>query len=68
MEVKVITAEEATVTMPKSEYEELVRDSERLGVVKAMLEKDKYVAASTIRCVLGIEKEKEKEGDSNESV
>lgn len=45
----------ATVSVPKSEYEELVRDSERLAIVKNMLTNSKYVSTVDMKIILDIE-------------
>ena len=54
-----------TVHIPKDEYEELVRESEKLSIIKAMLEANNYIPSSDFKAIVGI---KEKDGDSNESV
>ena len=43
----------STVSVPKPEYEELVRDSERLDIISAILEENKYISTSDLRCILG---------------
>lgn len=49
-----------TVTVPKLEYEELVRDSEKLGVIEALLQKNNYITTGDLQAILGIEKREEK--------
>ena len=46
------------VMIPVWEYEELVRESERLAVVENYLAKEKYSTIGTVEKILGIEKEK----------
>ena len=49
----------ATVTVPKSEYEELIRESEQLKTVKRMLQKESYVSTDDLRTIVNVSKEKE---------
>ena len=49
----------ATVTLPKSEYEELIRDSERVQVIERYMNGNKYASATDIAAILGIEKGEE---------
>lgn len=53
----------ATVSVPKSEYEELVRDSEQLAVVIRMVRKNKYIGQEDLKAVLDIEESQEKAGE-----
>ena len=53
-----------TVTVPKPEYEELVRDSERLDIIEAMLKKNGYVSSGDVKIILGIEESEEKKNES----
>ena len=55
----------ATVTVPKTEYEILVRESERLDVLKNFIKNGKYTTIDEVKSILGVE---EKEGDQDESV
>lgn len=50
----------ATVTIPKPEYEELVRDSERIAIVKNLLKKDKYGLTGDLKVILNIEESEDK--------
>lgn len=56
----VLTDVFATVTVPKPEYEKLVRDSERLDIIEAMLKKNGYVSSGDVKIILGIEESEEK--------
>lgn len=54
------------VLVPVYEYEQLVRDSERLSVVKNLVANSSYVGKGDLLLVLGIEeepKEQEKAGE-----
>lgn len=51
-----------TVNVPKSEYEDLIRESNTFRIIKNLVESQKYVDAETIRNILGIEFV-EKEGE-----
>jgi len=46
----------ATVSVPKSEYEELVRDSEQLAIVKNVIANSKYVSTDDLKIILDIER------------
>lgn len=48
-----------TVSVPKPEYEELIRESEQLKAVKRMLQKGEYVSTDDLRTIVNISKEKE---------
>lgn len=50
----------ATVTIPKPEYEELVRDSERIAIVKNFLKKDRYGLTGDLKVILNIEESEDK--------
>lgn len=50
----------ATVTVPKTEYEMLVRESERLDILKNFIKKGKYITTDDIKAILGDE---EREGE-----
>ena len=50
----------STVTISKNEYENLVRDSEQLAIVKNYVEKQEYISTKDIKVLLEIE---EKEGE-----
>ena len=49
-----------TVTIPKTEYEELVRDSERIAIVKNFLKKDRYGLTGDLKVILNIEESEDK--------
>lgn len=49
----------ATVTVPKTEYEELVRDSERIDAVNRYINATKYPCTDDIKALLCIEKKEE---------
>ena len=48
-----------TVSVPKPEYEELIRESEQLKTVKRMLQKNSYVSTDDLRTIVNVSKEKE---------
>lgn len=61
-----ITDTFTTVSVPKSEYEELVRDSETLQIVRDYVGKVQYINDATLKILLDIEeKSKESEGTEN---
>lgn len=64
MEVKCITNEVGTVSVPKSEYEALVRDSEKLDIIKTLMQKSNYVSTGDLKIILGIEESEEKKNES----
>jgi phage pi2 protein 07 len=47
---------EEKVVVPKREYEELIRASERLAIVTNYLTNEKYSVLGTVERILGIEK------------
>ena len=47
--------EEKTVCISLAEYEQLVRDSERVAMLKNYVQGDKYVYAEVIKKILGVE-------------
>ena len=49
----------STVTISKSEYENLVRDSEKLGTLKRYITQNSYMLRADIEAILGV-KEGEK--------
>lgn len=49
-----------TVSVPKPEYEELVRDSEQLSTVKKLLVNGKYVSTEDLKIILDIERDDNK--------
>jgi len=65
MGVKYIADEVGIVPVPKPEYEELVRDSETLDIIKTLMKKSNYVSTGDLKIILGIE---ESEGKKSESV
>lgn len=56
----------ATVTVPKTEYENLVRDSERLGIVENYIRNTKYTVTNDLKIMLGIDVEPDGEGKREE--
>ena len=55
----------ATVSVPKPEYEELVRDSEQLAIVRRMVCKGKYFCQEDLKAILDVEEPQKKEGEKN---
>lgn len=51
-----IIRSDEVVFVPRSEYEELIRDSERLAIVENYLTNEKYSVLGTVEKILGIEK------------
>ena len=51
----------ATVTLPKPEYEKLVRESEKIAILREMLDKSSSVLTADIRAIVGEKKEKGRE-------
>ena len=58
-----ITDSFATVTIPKTEYEELVRDSEQLTTIRRMVSRGKYFCQEDLKVILDVEKSQEKAGE-----
>jgi hypothetical protein len=54
------------VTINTSKYEELVRDSQTLNVIRNMVANNKYVSVEDIRTITSLNEEKG--GNKNESV
>jgi hypothetical protein len=54
------------VTIDTKKYEELVRDSQTLNVIKNMVANNKYVSVEDIRTITSLNEEKG--GNKNESV
>lgn len=52
-----------TITISKTEYETLVKRSERLDILKNFIKNGKYTTIDDIKSILGIS---EKEGDQND--
>lgn len=52
-----------TVSVPKPEYEELVRESEQNGIVRSLLKKNKYVSTEDLKVILDVEESQKKEGE-----
>ena len=46
---------EQTVIVSKLEYEILIRDHERLSIVKDFIAKDRYVGQEDLKVILGVE-------------
>lgn len=57
-----------TIEIPKEEYNQLIRESEKLAIIKRMLAKEQYVSASDMRMILGIEEEGEKKDGESENI
>lgn len=51
------------VSIPATEYEALVRDSERMSILKDFIKKGKYITIDDVKSILGIS---EREGDQND--
>ena len=49
----------STVSVPKPEYEDLVRDSEKLEIIKRKVKANKYVGMEELKEILDIENETE---------
>lgn len=52
----------ATVTLPKSEYEDLVRESNTLRILENYINSTKYVDKEVLQAILGIESEDIEDG------
>lgn len=50
----------AIVTITNLEYEALVRESERLRIIEALLKKNNYVSTGDLQAVFGTEESEEK--------
>jgi len=57
-----------TIEIPKEEYNQLIRESEKLAIIERMLAKEQYVSASDMRMILGIEEEGEKKDGESENI
>ena len=57
-----------TIEIPKEEYNQLIRDSEKLAIVERMLVKERCISASDMRVILGIEEEGEKKDGESEDI
>lgn len=44
-----------TITISKLEYEILIRDHERLSIIKDFIAKDRYVGQEDLKMILGVE-------------
>ena len=53
----------ATVSVPKPEYEELIRESEQLAIIRRMMSRGKYFCQEDLKAILDIEESQEKEGE-----
>jgi len=51
----------ATVSISKNEYEELVRDSEQLKIVKKFVKESKYANSNDVAILLNISEEEGEE-------
>lgn len=47
------------IAITKRQYEELIRDSERVNVLKRIMKKDDYIRMDELKAVLGIEDDKQ---------
>ena len=56
---------DTTITIPKKEFESLIRDSERINIAKRLLKKQGFVSEIDIKSLFDIE---ESEGENSESV
>lgn len=52
----------ATLTLPKSEYEDLVRESNTLRILENYINSTKYVDKEVLQAILGIESEDIEDG------
>lgn len=52
----------ATITLPKSEYEDLVRESNTLRILENYINSTKYVDKEVLQTILGIESEDIEDG------
>jgi hypothetical protein len=55
----------ATVTVPKPEYETLIRGSEQIDIIKSLLAKNEYVSTGDLRVILNVEKPEEGKEENN---
>ena len=46
---------DVTITIPRKEYESLVRDSERINIAKRMLKKQGFIAELELKAIFEIE-------------
>lgn len=53
----------ATVSVPKPEYEELIRESEQLAIIRRMMSRGKYFCQEDLKAILDVEEPQEKEGE-----
>lgn len=53
----------ATVTVPKTEYENLVRESEKLYIIESYIKNSKYTTFDDVKAILGVG---EKAGDQDD--
>ena len=68
MSYKPVICGGVVVEVPKDEYEELVRNSEKIDTIKRFITANTYVAAKDIAILLGIENEEKKGNIENEAV
>ncbi len=55
------------ITISKKEYEKLVRDSERLKCIEALVKKKDYYCGAEISMILGIGKGEKKDDDREQN-
>lgn len=53
----------SAINIPKEEYNQLIRESERLAMIKKIVEKDDYISTKELKVFLGIEEQEQKEGE-----
>lgn len=56
---------DVTITIPRKEYENFIRESERNHIAKRLLKKQGFVSETDIKALFDIE---ESDGEKNESV
>ena len=52
-----------TISVPKSEYEELIRESEQNRIIRSLLGKNRYVSTEDLKVILDVEEPQAKEGE-----
>ena len=55
----------ATVTVPKTEYEELIRVSEQNEIIKSMLRKNEYISTGDLKVILNVDEAEEGKEENN---
>ena len=59
MAVNGVTDVVSTVMVPKPEYEELIRESNTLGIVENYISTEAFPSIKTVKCLLGLKTESE---------